>query len=130
MGRVKAKGVLAIAIAFCLALAACGGDDGDGGADSPEAVAEAFLTAAADGDVEKACEYGSEGLGSDRALECEDIASVIEFTPLEDGEAFKTVEESDGEATVEVTTKSGAKFEMLLVDEDGWKVEYIDTGSV
>ena len=128
-GRQRTGHVLtALAVlAFIAAPAAgCGGDEG---AETPEAAAEAFFTAAADEDFNAACENATDSPGSTGELDCEGFAETIQYTPLDEATGFKTVKEEGSEATVSVTTASGASFQVGMVDDGGWKVDQVDVGS-
>ena len=101
----------------------CGG--GGGGAESPEAGAEAFFSAAAEGDEGKACENATESVSgsTNEDLSCEDLVETIRYSPLKKPKGYETLEESGDNATVKVTTASGTSFKVNMDNDDGWKVD-------
>jgi hypothetical protein len=121
--------MLVATAAVALAASGCGGGE------SPSETVETFFDAAADGDGGEACaqltEEGKESgaigaLGATSSGACEDAIADIPEQVREQlaNVSVETTEESEGEATVEVSSEEQGAISFSLVEEgDDWKID-------
>lgn len=128
--------------ALASAVVCFGGLLGSCGGDAPEAravrTAKAFVSAArADNtkalvplvessavtELERAAARASEHVGGRRTIEAHEMLQIVDLDPLFQVERVEVVDLDAQLAVVEVTSTSGEKVSLTLVDEDGrWKV--------